>query len=206
MRERILTAAIDVIKQRGMTAATTKEIARAAGVSEGSLYNHFENKTALFGSALAEVAGSMRAAMAELAGSAGKGTVHDNLARLAGIAVRFYGELLPMTGPVLGEPEILAWLRAGGPAKEGSPLPAAGPVLGIVGLAGYLEAEQAGGRLAPDVNPYPLAAALLGACLQQAFLARLSGAETVENIAHLPADPDEYGREIVTTLLSGHIR
>jgi AcrR family transcriptional regulator len=203
MRERILAAAIEVIKQRGVTGATTKEIARAAGVSEGSLYNHFDNKTALFGSALAEVAGSMRAAIAELGASAGRGTVEGNLANLAGIAVRFYGELLPMTGPVLGEPEIIAWLRTGGPAAGGSPLPAAGPVLGVAGLAAYLEAERAGGRLAADVRPYALAAALLGACLQQAFLVRLSGAETVESIVRLPADPDAFGREIVATLLAG---
>ena len=205
MRERILAAAIEVIKQRGVTAATTKEIARTAGVSEGSLYNHFENKTALFGSALAEVAGSMRAAVARLVAAAGQGTVEGNLAGLAAIAVRFYGELLPMTGPVLGEPEILTWLRSGGPAASGSPLPAAGPALGVAGVAAYLEAERTGGRLVPETKPHLLAAALLGACLEHAFLTRLSGSEAVASTAGLPADPDQFGREIAATLLRGHL-
>lgn len=117
MRERILAAAVAVIRERGIVAATTKEIARRAGVSEGSLYNHFANKTALFAAALGEVAGTARAAMAALLGSVGKGTVEGNLVRLAADMVRFYGELLPMTGPVLADPELIAWLRANGPAE-----------------------------------------------------------------------------------------
>ncbi|WP_192809381.1 TetR/AcrR family transcriptional regulator, partial [Actinomadura montaniterrae] len=117
MRDRILAAAIGVIRERGITAATTKEIARSAGVSEGSLYNHFANKTALFAAALGEVTATARTAMAALAGSAGKGTVEGNLTRLAAGMVRFYGELLPMIGPVLADPDLIAWLRADGPVQ-----------------------------------------------------------------------------------------
>jgi AcrR family transcriptional regulator len=117
MRERILAAAVMVIQARGIVAATTKEIARSAGVSEGSLYNHFANKTALFAAALAEVTGTARTAMMTLLGSAGKNTVEENLVRLATEMVGFYGELLPMTGPVLADPELIAWLRDNGPVK-----------------------------------------------------------------------------------------
>lgn len=204
MRERILAAAIEVIKERGVAAATTKEIARVAGVSEGSLYNHFDNKTVLFGSAIAEVAGTIRTAMVELMGAIGQGTVEANLTRFATAAVRFYAELLPMTGPVLGDPQLLAWLRGGGPTAEGAHGPGTGgPVLGVVGLAGYLEAERAEGRLAEAVRPEILASALLGGCLQHAFLTRISGAAAVQQDAHLPAEPEEYARELVRTLLSG---
>jgi len=115
MRERILAAAVTVIRARGITAATTKEIARTAGVSEGSLYNHFASKTALFAAALAVVTGTARTAMTTLAGSVGQNTVEENLVRLAADMVRFYGELLPMTGPVLADPELIAWLRGNGP-------------------------------------------------------------------------------------------
>ncbi|MEU8308758.1 helix-turn-helix domain-containing protein [Actinomadura sp. NPDC048955] len=117
MRDRILAAAVTVIRSRGIVAATTKEIARTAGVSEGSLYNHFANKTALFAAALAEVTGTARSAMAELAGSVGQNSVEENLTRLAAEMIRFYGELLPMTGPVLADPELIAWLRSDGPGK-----------------------------------------------------------------------------------------
>lgn len=117
MRDRILAAAIQVIRGRGIVAATTKEIARTAGVSEGSLYNHFDNKTALFAAALAEVTGTARTAMAALVGAVGEGTVEGNLTDLAARMTAFYGELLPMTGPVLADPELIAWLRADGPAR-----------------------------------------------------------------------------------------
>ncbi|MFI6518478.1 TetR/AcrR family transcriptional regulator [Spirillospora sp. NPDC050679] len=222
MRERILAAAITVIKERGITAATTKEIARAAGVSEGSLYNHFANKTALFAAALAEVTGGARTAMTALLGSVGRGTVEENLARLAAHMVRFYGELLPMTGPVLADPGLIAWLRADGPAKAGaavrpgrldapgapdsSGLPggaAAGPVLGHAALIGYLEAEQREGRLSAAAPAPLLAAALLGACQQHAFLTRLAGPEAVADGARLPSDPEEFATGLVRAVLAG---
>jgi AcrR family transcriptional regulator len=204
MRERILDAAIEVIKERGVTGATTKEIARVAGVSEGSLYNHFDNKTVLFGSAIAAVAATIRTAMMELIGSAGQGTVEGNLTTLAAAAVRFYAELLPMTASALADPQILAWVRGGGPAAEGAPGPGAGgPVLGVVGLTAYVEAEKSGGRIASTVRPEILAAALLGGCLQHAFLIRVSGPEVVQADAHLPIEPEEYARDLVRTLLRG---
>ena len=47
-RERIIDAARAVMLNKGLVRATTKEIARAAGLSEGTLYNHFANKEDLF--------------------------------------------------------------------------------------------------------------------------------------------------------------
>lgn len=42
--ERIRSAALSLFIKNGITGTTTKEIAREAGVSEGSIYNHFESK------------------------------------------------------------------------------------------------------------------------------------------------------------------
>ncbi|MCW2883660.1 MAG: hypothetical protein QOE54_3239 [Streptosporangiaceae bacterium] len=219
MRERILDAAIQVIKERGVTAATTKEIARTAGVSEGSLYNHFANKTALFGSALAQVASGIRGAMIELLSAIGKNTVEDNLSRLASAAVPFYAELLPMTGSALADREVLGWLRRGGPAQghgpgdphhpgpvvPGADAPQGGAVQGHVRLITYLEAERSAGRLTEDTRPPYLAAALLGACQQHAFLTLLAGEPAVSAAAQLPPDPGDYARDLVRTILAGHL-
>jgi TetR/AcrR family transcriptional repressor of mexJK operon len=46
--ERIIAAAKDLFEQRGFAASTTKEIADLAGVSEVTLFRHFENKRRLF--------------------------------------------------------------------------------------------------------------------------------------------------------------
>jgi TetR/AcrR family fatty acid metabolism transcriptional regulator len=46
-RSHILEAAAGVFAEKGFHRATIKDVARAAGVSDGSIYNVFENKTAL---------------------------------------------------------------------------------------------------------------------------------------------------------------
>ena len=46
-RGQILGAATRVFAEKGFRRATTREVARAAGVSEGTIYNYFEDKDAL---------------------------------------------------------------------------------------------------------------------------------------------------------------
>lgn len=46
-RDQILDAAAAVFAEKGFHRATTKEIARAAGVSEGTIYNYFDSKADL---------------------------------------------------------------------------------------------------------------------------------------------------------------
>jgi AcrR family transcriptional regulator len=128
MRDRILAAAVSVIKERGVTNTTTKEIARAAGVAEGSIYNHFANKTELVGACMAEVAGGIRDALARLSGRAGQGTVEDNLTELAEAEIAFFTDFLPVVGPILGDHDLREWLRAGGPHDHAPSVPTGTPV------------------------------------------------------------------------------
>ena len=51
-QQAILTAAISVFAQHGFAAATTDEIARAAGLSKGGLYWHFKSKDAILAALL----------------------------------------------------------------------------------------------------------------------------------------------------------
>lgn len=44
-RQQILAAAAQVFAEKGFHRATIKEIARVAGVADGTLYNYFQNKT-----------------------------------------------------------------------------------------------------------------------------------------------------------------
>lgn len=46
-RNQILDAAAVVFAEKGFHPATTKDIAKQAGVSEGTIYNYFDSKTAL---------------------------------------------------------------------------------------------------------------------------------------------------------------
>jgi AcrR family transcriptional regulator len=197
MRERIVAAAVRVMADRGVANATTKEIAREAGVSEGSLYNHFENKTALFGAAFGLVAAGIRSAMQDLFAAVGQGSLEDNLTCFASRAIRFYGELLPMMGSVLADREVLRWLQGTGRAS--------GLGQGQAALVRYLQAEQERGRLGAQAQPTFIAAGLLGACQYRAFAALIAGTAGVAQVPGLDADVDEYARRVVETLLTSQL-
>lgn len=51
-REQILQTAVELFSQRGFKGTTTKEIARAAGVSEAMVFRHFATKDELYGAIL----------------------------------------------------------------------------------------------------------------------------------------------------------
>ena len=51
-REQILRTAVDLFSQRGFKGTTTKEIAKAAGVSEAIIFRHFATKDELYGAIL----------------------------------------------------------------------------------------------------------------------------------------------------------
>jgi AcrR family transcriptional regulator len=53
-REQILKTAVQLFSQRGFSGTTTKEIARAAGVSEAMVFRHFASKEELYAAILAD--------------------------------------------------------------------------------------------------------------------------------------------------------
>jgi len=56
-RETILNEALDLFSLKGYEAVSVRDIARAVGIKESSLYNHFANKQAIFDTLIAEYAG-----------------------------------------------------------------------------------------------------------------------------------------------------
>jgi TetR/AcrR family fatty acid metabolism transcriptional regulator len=55
-RDQILDAAINVFAEKGFHSATTKQIAKAAGIAEGTIYNYFANKDDLLIGLIARLA------------------------------------------------------------------------------------------------------------------------------------------------------
>ncbi len=51
-REQILQTAVDLFSKKGFKGTTTKEIAKAAGVSEAMVFRHFSSKDELYGAIL----------------------------------------------------------------------------------------------------------------------------------------------------------
>lgn len=159
-RERILDAAAELLRDRGVVHATTKEIAQATGVSEPTLYKYFGDKEQLLLAVLRErVPGPARVEIGP-----GAGNVADNLAELAYAALAFYQQSIPMLGALLADPRRMAAHRVAMDRLG------AGPDKAVTGFSAYLRAEQELGRIAADADPDAVASLLVGACFHEAFL------------------------------------
>lgn len=69
-RDAILGAALELFVEKGVSAATTREIARKAETAEGNLYRHFPSKDSLARHIFGECAGRLRKKLVESAGEA----------------------------------------------------------------------------------------------------------------------------------------
>lgn len=65
-KEKIIHAALDLFAKHGYTETSISKIAKAAGVSKGLTYTHFENKEDLLKAVVMETLGSMTAELVEL--------------------------------------------------------------------------------------------------------------------------------------------
>lgn len=187
-RDRILDAAARVMRDQGLAKATTKEIARAAALSEAALYKHFRGKDDLFLHVLHERLPPFVGLLKALPERSGTQTVEANLAEIAGLALRFYSETAPLAASLFSEPELLARHREALLAGRNGPHRAHDYV------AGYLADEQSLGRLAETVDVRAVAALLLGACFERAFLRAYLGPSVLEG------SDEEFVASIARTL------
>jgi AcrR family transcriptional regulator len=156
-RARLIEATRSVVRDVGYAHASTRAIAQAAGVAEGTIYRHFPDKAALFFATVLAANGPIVAWVTTLPARAGEGTVEGNLAdaavRLAGLR----DQILPLELAIAADPELAAQRRAAMVAA-GSSLPPGPPEA----VAAYLAAEQQLGRVRADVDPREAAGVLLG--------------------------------------------
>ena len=159
-RARLIEATRSVVRAAGYAHASTRAIADAAGVAEGTIYRHFHDKTALFFAAALESNAAVMDWVAALPGRAGQGTVEANLADLLVRLAELEEQIVPLELAILTDPELMAQRQQALAATGGRPV---GPPEAI---ATYLRAEQRLGRLRSDVDPeeatFVLLAALFG--------------------------------------------
>ncbi|MCT2584200.1 TetR/AcrR family transcriptional regulator [Actinophytocola gossypii] len=202
MRDRIVTAALECMRERGVGGTTTRSVARRAGVSEGSIYNHFANRSELIVEAFGLATEAIRGRARELEHLVGTGSVEENLVTLMAAVIDFFREIAPIVGSIVGDPELRSWFTEGKvPGQEGGPLT---PLTGVVEVSGYLEHEHEAGRL-PGRGPWVVCASMIiGACLHYVYLELLSPA----GIAGLRPDdetsPLAHSRAVVRALFDAH--
>ena len=150
--EQIVDAAREAFLEHGFT-ATTAEIARRAGISEGIIFKRFGSKEELFARTVGLTEG--RGWHREITASVGQGDVRSNLERLTWLTVQMARQVLPHLMVMWSRGQLPLSTPPGwrDPGKED-----------LDAIARYLRAEMALGRLRP-LDGETLAEALMGAVI-----------------------------------------
>jgi AcrR family transcriptional regulator len=194
-RDRILDGAAQVMRERGLANTTTKQIARAAGFSEATLYKIFEDKIDIFLAVLNERLGrqpgrpSLTLVREGPTAHVGRSTVQRNLETFAADALLFYIEVFPMGASLFSDPDLLARYREALTARG------TGPHIVTEAVTEYLRAEQRESRIAPEADPEAAAMLLVGGCYHRAFLLTFAGKTTTRAMAR------RYGAKLVDALM-----
>lgn len=160
LREHLIEAALQLIGTAPISAITTRRIARAAGVSEGVLYNYFGDKAELIVAALRRRHDELVAQFNLRMPEAGSGTVEGNLVALVAAVTAMHDGLLPVFVGLLNEPVLLQRFidevhrEPLGPFRE---------------IATYIAEEQQLGRLARGFDVAAVTGLLVGTGLMEAF-------------------------------------
>ena len=192
LRGRLMAAAGALVAERQVAAITARDIARAAGVSDGALYNHFADKHELILAALLARFGRLVAIferdVATVRDSDPPLPLEEGLDQLTAAAFRLQSASLPMLAHVLSEPVLFHRYLA---AIHQPPF---GGQVFMNPFEGYLAAELAEGRTA-EIVPAAAADMLLGAVLLLALL------DT--GMPRPAADREQRLHDLVRTLVSG---
>jgi AcrR family transcriptional regulator len=156
-RARLIEAPRSVVREVGYAHASTRAIAQAAGVAEGTIYRHFPDKASLFFAAVLESNAPVVAWVTALPARAGEDTVEDNLTDAATRLAGLRDQIIPLELAIAADPELAAQRRQA-MAAAGTSLPPGPPEA----MAAYLAAEQRLGRIRADLDPRDAAEVFLG--------------------------------------------
>jgi AcrR family transcriptional regulator len=148
LRAHLLDVVEGLLAERSVTAITTRELARAAGVSEGVLYNYFADKNDLVLTALVRRFAELVARLEAAAPAAGEGTLVENVATLSEALFALHVEAMPIIGKLLAEPSLLQRFMKDIHAQT---QPFGGKQIRDAVLR-YFAEERRLGRLAPEVD------------------------------------------------------
>jgi AcrR family transcriptional regulator len=186
-RDQILSATEKLMRSRGLSGVTTRQIAEAAGCSEGAIYVHFKGRVELFIAVLEESLPDMLEPLRTLKMAIGKDTPQQNLESAVQGIFAFQQRVTPMLAGLFSEPELLNGYR------QSLARGAKGPHKGIATLADYIRSEQALGRIDPKIDANTSAALLMSASFFRAF---------AENFFDQPMDPpsDLFFKQVVASV------
>ena len=188
LRRRIIEAADALIREHGLSGATTREIARAAGCAEGSIYVHFEDKIDLVIAVVVEREPTF-AELLELPARAGEATVEANLVPWVEELVGLIRDNQPIFFALMSDRNVFDRFKARVRERQ------TGLVAVFKAAADYVRAEQELGRVDAQARPEVVATILIGAARDHTFTRALAGIAT--------PSADGFAEELVRTVVHG---
>ena len=201
-RKHIIEATDRLMRTKGISRLTTKQIAQEAGLAEGTLFNQFGSKDNLILAVVAERAPqNLLGVLLEQGppflkaiGTAGENTVEANLRRIGHSVIQFYGRVLPVLVSVFCDSELLARFQAAERERNG------GPQYMLRVIEGYIRAEQELGRIHKKTRPGIVASSLVGPCFQWVFVHYSMGDFLIASLSE-----KQFIKELVANLYRGLI-
>jgi AcrR family transcriptional regulator len=184
--QQILDSAREVFLEQGIQ-ATTAEVARKAGIAEGSIFKRFPTKQELFVAAMQPTFADP-AFLQNLRELVGKGDIRKHLEALGAEAIELFRQVVPLM--------IMSWSNreaANHPLQQDHPP----PIQAIKRLAGYFEAEMHLGRLRMH-DPQIMARVFVGSVQNFVLLELLSLANE-----ELPMSSEVYLHGVIELVWKG---
>src|SRR5215469_14693851 len=110
-RSEILWAAEKLMRSRGLSGVTTRQISHEVGCSEAALYVHFKGRLELVLAMLEEGLPDMLGPLMELRESVGHRSPQENLIAALGGVFKFHQHVVPASAGLFAEPELLSAYR-----------------------------------------------------------------------------------------------
>ena len=186
-RSEILRAAEKLMRSRGLSGVTTRQISREVGCSEGALYVHFEGRIELLLAMLEESLPDMLGPLKRLRESVGQNSSKENLVAALGGIFEFHQQVVPTSAGLFAEPELLMSYRNSLNRHN------KGPHLSMTVLEEYIRSEQHLGRIASGVDAKFAANLMMSASFFRAF---------IEHFFGKPVQPAwrKFAEQLVTTI------
>lgn len=179
LREHLIDVAETMLGQGHVSAITTREIARSAGVSDGVLYNYFDGKQDLLVTALLRRYATFLARFEASLPVPGQATVEESLVELATSVHALVADTLPIVAGLVSDPGLQRSFIAG---IHTEPL---GPHRFIRPLVDYLRVEQDAGRVG-DVDIESVIHLIVGPALMMGFAEVIGGVSRQDSAERLP--------------------
>jgi AcrR family transcriptional regulator len=158
LREHLVVAAASLLAERQVSAVTTRDIARAAGVSDGVLYNYFADKSELLVAGLVRRFETVVATFGVDLPAPGTGTLEDNLVAYLQALYDLSRDSFPMIAGLVGEPGLLVRVI------DEIHRPGQGILPFLNRIGEYLYGEQQLGRIRADADLMAAMLLLSGTC------------------------------------------